>query len=190
MIALLEARRAGLLTRAQFLPNLVAGIIVGIVALPLALAFAIASGAKPEQGLYTAIVAGIATALLGGTRVQISGPTGAFIAVLAGITAQFGIAGLQAATLMAGVILLILGIARLGGVIRFIPSPVIVGFTAGIAVIIWVGQWKDFFGLHPAASGLHFHEKFLALLTALRHPHLATTAIGVGTLLVLALGNR
>jgi SulP family sulfate permease len=190
MIALLEARRAGLLTRAHLGPNIVAGVVVGIVAMPLAMAFAMASGATPAQGLYTAIVAGLATSLLGGTRVQISGPTGAFIAVLAGITAQYGVAGLQAATLMAGVILLVLGIARLGGVIRFIPSPVIVGFTAGIAVIIWVGQWKDFFGLHPAVSGLHFHEKIVVLLQALRHPHLATTLIGAGTLLLLAAGNR
>jgi SulP family sulfate permease len=166
MIALLEARRAGLLTRAHLLPNVVAGLVVGIVAMPLAMAFAMASGATPAQGLYTAIVAGLATALLGGTRVQISGPTGAFVAVLAGITAQYGVAGLQAATLLAGVILLVLGLARLGGVIRFIPSPVIAGFTAGIAVIIWVGQWKDFFGLHPAPSGLHFHEKLGALLQA------------------------
>ena len=190
MIALLEARRAGLLNRAHLPNNIVAGLVVGIVAMPLAMAFAIASGATPAQGLYTAIVAGLATSLLGGTRVQISGPTGAFIAVLAGITAQFGIAGLQAATFMAGVILLVLGVARLGGVIRFIPSPVIVGFTAGIAVIIWVGQWKDFFGLHPAPSGLHFHEKLVALLEALSHPHLATTLIACGTLAILIAGNR
>jgi len=190
MIALLEARRAGLLARAHLAPNIAAGLVVGIVAMPLAMAFAMASGATPAQGLYTAIVAGLATSLLGGTRVQISGPTGAFIAVLAGITAQYGISGLQAATLMAGVILMILGIARLGGVIRFIPSPVIVGFTAGIAVIIWVGQWKDFFGLHPAVSGMHFHEKLLPLLHALAHPHHATTLIGAGTLLLLVLGNR
>ena len=131
------------------MPNLVAGVVVGIVAMPLAMAFAIASGATPAQGLYTAIVAGLVTSLFGGTRVQISGPTGAFIAVLAGITAQYGIAGLQVATLMAGFILLVMGIARLGSVIKFIPSPVIVGFTAGIGVIILIGQWKDFFGLHP-----------------------------------------
>src|SRR6187431_2171783 len=190
MIALLEARRAGLLTRAHLMPNLIAGLVVGIVAMPLAMAFAMASGATPAQGLYTAIVAGLATSLLGGTRVQISGPTGAFIAVLAGITAQYGIAGLQAATLMAGGILLILGVARLGGVIRFIPSPVIVGFTAGIAVIIWVGQWKDFFGLHPAATGLHFHEKFWALVQAFDGWHPATTAIATGTLVILIVGNR
>src|SRR6478736_3313483 len=190
MIALLEARRAGLLGREHLWRNLVAGVVVGVVAMPLAMAFAIASGAKPEQGLYTAIIAGVATALLGGTRVQISGPTGAFIAVLAGITAQYGIAGLQVATLMAGMILLGMGLARLGGVIRFIPSPVIVGFTAGIAVIIWVGQWKDFFGLHPAATGLHFHEKAWALAQALPHWHPATTAIAAGSLLILVFGNR
>jgi SulP family sulfate permease len=189
-MALLEARRAGLLTGEHLMPNVIAGLVVGVVAMPLAMAFAIASGATPAQGLYTAIVAGLATALLGGTRVQISGPTGAFIAVLAGITAQYGVAGLQAATLMAGFILLVLGLARLGGVIRFIPSPVIVGFTAGIAVIIWVGQWKDFFGLHPAATGLHFHEKFWALAQALPHWHPATTAIAAGTLLILVFGNR
>jgi len=190
MIALIEAHRAGLLTRPHLLPNLIAGLVVGVVAMPLAMAFAIASGATPAQGLYTAIIAGLATSLLGGTRVQISGPTGAFIAVLAAITAQYGIAGLQVATLMAGGILLILGLARLGGVIRFIPSPVIVGFTAGIAVIIWVGQWKDFFGLHPAVSGLHFHEKFLALLAAFRQPHLPTALLGAGTLVILIAGNR
>ena len=131
MIALLEAHRAGLFRRAEIWRNVVAGVVVGIVALPLAMAFAIASGAKPEQGLYTAIVAGLATSLLGGTRVQISGPTGAFIVVLAGITAQYGIAGLQVATLMAGVMLLAMGFAQLGSVIRFIPNPVIVGFTSG-----------------------------------------------------------
>ena len=190
MIALLEARRAGLLTRAHLMPNLVAGLVVGIVAMPLAMAFAIASGATPAQGLYTAIVAGLVTAMFGGTRVQISGPTGAFIAVLAGITANYGIAGLQAATLMAGFILLVMGLARLGSVIKFIPSPVIAGFTAGIAVIIWIGQWKDFFGLHPAPSGLHFHEKFIAVLRELPHLHLATTLIATLTLAILIVGQR
>ena len=190
MIALLEAQRAGLLKRAHLMPNLVAGLVVGIVAMPLAMAFAIASGATPAQGLYTAIVAGLVTTLFGGTRVQISGPTGAFIAVLAGITAQYGIAGLQAATIMAGFILLVMGIARLGSVIKFIPNPVIVGFTAGIAVIIWIGQWKDFFGLHPENTGLHFHEKLLALLRAFPETHVATTLIARLTLAILIAGNR
>jgi SulP family sulfate permease len=125
VIALFEAQRAGLFQRAHWMPNIVAGVVVGIVAMPLAMAFAIASGASPAQGLYTAIVAGVATSLLGGTRVQISGPTGAFIAVLAGITAQYGVAGLQAATFMAGAILLLMGLTRLGSVIKFIPGPVI-----------------------------------------------------------------
>ena len=190
MIALLEAHRAGLLKRAHLMPNIVAGVVVGIVAMPLAMAFAIASGATPAQGLYTAIVAGLVTSLAGGTRVQISGPTGAFIAVLAGITAQYGIAGLQAATVMAGLILLVMGLARLGSVIKFIPGPVIVGFTAGIAVIIWTGQWKDFFGLHPAATGLHFHEQFIAVVRELPAMHAATTFIAALTLVILIGGNR
>jgi SulP family sulfate permease len=189
VIAFLEAKRAGLLRREQWLPNIIAGVVVGVVAMPLAMAFAIASGASPAQGLYTAIVAGVATSLLGGTRVQISGPTGAFIAVLAGITAQYGVAGLQAATFMAGVMLLIMGFTKLGSVIKFIPGPVITGFTAGIAVVIWVGQWKDFFGLHPQAA-MHFHERVLALVAALPDLHLPTTALALGTLTLLIAGNR
>src|SRR3982751_1616833 len=190
MIALLEAHRAGLLGRAHLARNVVAGVVVGIVAMPLAMAFAIASGATPAQGLYTAIVAGLATSLLGGTRVQISGPTGAFIAVLAGITAQYGVPGLQAATLMAGGILLMMGLMRFGSVIKFIPGPVIGGFTAGIALIIFVGQWKYFFGLAPAASGLHFHEKLAALIDAIGTLDAATTAIGAFTLAILIASNR
>lgn len=186
MIALLEAHRAGLLRRDQWLPNIVAGVIVGVVALPLAMAFAIASGAKPEQGLYTAIVAGLIVSAFGGSRLQIAGPTGAFIVILAGVTAKHGIDGLQIATLMAGVMLLLLGVARLGTVIRFIPDPVIVGFTAGIGVIIWVGQWKDFFGL-PAATGAHFHEKLLHLLQSLPQLDLTTTGIALGSLALVIL---
>ena len=190
MIAILESYRAGLLARTHLWPNFVAGIVVGVVALPLAMAFAIASGARPEQGLYTAIVAGVCTSLFGGTRLQISGPTGAFIAVLSIITAQHGIAGLQIATLMAGVILLAFGFAGLGGVIKYIPKPVIAGFTAGIAVIIFVGQWKDFLGLHPGPSGLHFHEKLLALLEALPSINLATTGLALLALVILTVGAR
>src|SRR6202167_4102277 len=190
MIAILESYRAGLLVRTNWWPNVMAGVMVGIVALPLAMAFAIASGARPEQGLYTAIVAGLCTSLFGGTRVQISGPTGAFIAVLAVITAQHGIAGLQLATLMAGFILMGMGLARLGTVIRYIPDPVIVGFTSGIGVIIFVGQWKDFFGLKVAGSGVHFHEKLAALARALPTLHPATMALGMVALLTLVLGTR
>ena len=189
MIALLEAQRAGLFQRQQWLPNIIAGVIVGVVALPLAMAFAIASGVKPEQGLYTAIVAGLITALFGGSRVQISGPTGAFIVVLAGITAQYGVSGLQIATLMAGVMLLLLGMARLGAMIKFIPDPVIVGFTAGIGVIIWVGQWSYFFGL-PAASGTHFHEKLWHLLQAFPQLHGPTTALACLSLTLVLFAPR
>jgi SulP family sulfate permease len=190
MIAIQEAWRAGLLGREHFWRNVIAGLVVGVVAMPLAMAFAIASGAKPEQGLYTAIIAGVATSLLGGTRVQISGPTGAFIAVLAGISAQYGIEGLQIATLMAGAILVAMGLGRLGGVIRFIPEPVIVGFTSGIAVIIWVGQWKDFFGLPAQARTEHFHEKLWQLLQSLPQLDPATTGIALGTLLVVIFGAK
>ncbi|WP_427308051.1 SulP family inorganic anion transporter [Cupriavidus sp. H39] len=186
MIALREAWLAGLFQRGNWLPNLVSGVIVGVVALPLAMAFAIASGAKPEQGLYTAIVAGLAVSLFGGSRLQIAGPTGAFIVVLSAVTARHGIDGLQIATLMAGLILLAMGLTRLGSVIRFIPAPVIVGFTAGIGVIIFVGQWRDFFGLAPVA-GEHFHEKFWHLLQALPQWHPATTALALGSL-ALVLG--
>src|ERR1700732_219752 len=108
MIAFLEARRAGLFARGQWLPNVIAGVIVGVVALPLAMAFAIASGARPEQGIYTAIIGGACVSLLGGSRVQVAGPTGAFVAILAGITAHYGISGLETATLMAGIILVLM----------------------------------------------------------------------------------
>ncbi|HEX7641358.1 MAG TPA: SulP family inorganic anion transporter [Burkholderiaceae bacterium] len=189
MINLLEARHAGLFTRASVLPNIVAGIIVGVVALPLAMAFAIASGVRPEQGLYTAIVAGFLVAALGGSRVQIAGPTGAFIAILSGITAKYGVDGLQIATLMAGAILLVMGLAKLGSVIKFIPAPVIAGFTAGIGVIIWVGQWQYFFGLQ-GVTGAHFHDKLWHALQALPHLHPATTAFGLGSLLLVLFSTR
>ncbi|MEO8417439.1 MAG: SulP family inorganic anion transporter [Methylophilaceae bacterium] len=190
MIAILEAKRAGLLSKAHWLNNILAGVIVGVVALPLAMAFAIASGAKPEQGLYTAIVAGGLTSLLGGSRVQIAGPTGAFIVILAGITAKYGIEGLQVATLMAGVILMVMGLTRLGGVIKYIPDPVIVGFTSGIGIIIWVSQWKDFFGLTPETGAEHFHQKFWHLIQAFPGLHFQTTALGLLTLTVLLVSPR
>ncbi len=189
MIALLEAKRAGLLGRAHWINNLVSGVVVGVVALPLAMAFAIASGAKPEQGLYTAIVAGAAVSIFGGSRVQIAGPTGAFVVILSSITAQYGIDGLQVATLMAGVMLLIIGAARMGGVIKFIPDPVIVGFTAGIAVVIFVGQWKDFFGL-PAVSGRHFHDKLWQLMNGFPQLHVTTTMIAILSLAVVVTTPR
>lgn len=189
MIALLEAHSAGLLGRAHWARNIVSGIVVGVVALPLAMAFAIASGAKPEQGLYTAIVAGLLVSAFGGSRLQIAGPTGAFIVILSGITAEHGIDGLQIATLLAGVMLLLLGIARLGAIIKFIPDPVILGFTAGIAVVIWTGQWRDFFGL-PSVAGQHFHEKLWHTLQVLPQAHLGTTALAAATLLIVLFAPR
>lgn len=190
MIAILEAKRAHLLGKAHWANNLLAGIVVGVVALPLAMAFAIASGAKPEQGIYTAIVAGTLTSLFGGSRLQIGGPTGAFIVILSGITAQYGIAGLQVATLMAGVILVVMGFARLGLVIKFIPEPVIVGFTTGIGVIIWVGQWKYFFGLNPDVHTEQFLGKLWQLIQALPQFHLETTALALFSLLILVISPR
>lgn len=189
MIAILEAQKAGLFRAKNWLPNLVAGIIVGVVALPLAMAFAIASGAKPEQGLYTALVAGVVVSLFGGSRLQIAGPTGAFIVILAGITAKYGISGLQLATLMAGVILMLMGFSRLGSIIKYIPAPVIVGFTTGIGVIIWVGQWKDFFGL-PSVGGEHFHEKLWHLLQQLPHANLLTSGLALSSLALVILTPR
>ena len=186
MLAIVDAYRSGLLARRHWAKNIVAGLIVGVVALPLAMAFAIASGVKPEQGLYTAIIAGIIVSIFGGSRVQIAGPTGAFIVILAGIVAEHGIVGLQIATLMAGVILLLLGLARMGAVIKFIPAPVIVGFTAGIGVVIWVGQWKDFFGL-PEVEGTHFHEKLWALLQVFPQLDVPTTALAILALLLVVL---
>ena len=184
MIAIIEAARAGLFRREQWARNVVAGVIVGVVALPLAMAFAIASGVKPEQGIYTAIIGGIAVSLFGGSRVQIAGPTGAFIVILAGITAAYGVDGLMLATTMAGIILIMLGAAKFGGVLRYIPDPVITGFTAGIGVIIWVGQWKDFFGL-PVPVGVHFHDKLLSLLVALPGLHPTTTLLAILALLLV-----
>lgn len=176
MIAIIEAYKAGLLNPKYWWPNILAGSIVGIVALPLAMAFAIASGVKPEQGLYTAIIAGFIVGIAGGTRVQIAGPTGAFVVILASITVKYGLDGLQIATLLAGFILLFMGVIKLGSVIKFIPDPVIVGFTSGIGFVIFVGEWKDFFGLTTTFSlDAHFHQKLINLLQALPNLHVATT---------------
>jgi SulP family sulfate permease len=148
--------------REKFLGDLVAGLIVGVVALPLAIAFAIASGVTPDRGLWTAIVAGFLISLLGGSRVQIGGPTGAFVVIVYGIVQKYGIDGLTVATLMAGVILVGMGIAKLGTMIKFIPHPVITGFTSGIAVIIFSGEIKDFFGLRMGSVPADFIGKIEA----------------------------
>ncbi len=189
MPAIREAWRAGLLGKENWLRNLGAGIVVGIVAIPLAMAFAIASGARPEQGLYTAIVAGLIVTLFGGSRVQIAGPTGAFAVLLAGITAEYGLVGLQIATVLAGLILLGFGLAKLGGVIRFIPESVILGFTAGIGVVIWVGQWPAFFGL-PPLKATQFAEKAVEMVFSLPQLDPVTTVIGLACVAVIVVWPR
>ena len=189
MIAWLDAQRAGLFKSSHWLNNVVAGLVVGVVALPLSMAFAIASGARPEQGIYTAIIAGLLVTIFGGSRLQIAGPTGAFIAILSGITAVYGFEGLQVATLMAGVMLLLMGVFRLGGVVRFIPAPVIIGFTAGIGVIIFTGQWADFIGVQQKLGG-QFHEKVLNVVQQLPELHWPTLAFGVLSLAILIICPR
>lgn len=184
--AIVDAYHAGLLKSKYWLPNLIAGLIVGVVALPLAMAFAIASGVKPEQGLYTAIIAALIVGVFGGSRVQIAGPTGAFVVILANITARYGIDGLQIATLFAGFILLLMGFLKLGTVIKFIPDPVIVGFTSGIGVIIFIGEWKDFFGLSlHIPINANFYIKLLALIKTLPHLNWPTTGLACLSLLLV-----
>lgn len=190
MIAWLEAKRAKLYSQSNIIQNIIAGIVVAIVALPLSMAFSIASGATPQQGLYTAIVAAICISLFGGSRVQIGGPTGAFIVILAGITARYGITGLQIASLMAGCILVLMGLLRLGAVIKYIPETVIVGFTAGIAVIIFVGQWKYFFGLNVQTGNMPFYLQFLALVKSFSNLDVHTTLLGLVTLGILIFWPR
>ena len=169
-------------TKEQFTSDLMAGVIVGIVALPLAIAFGIASGVSPEKGLYTAIIAGFIVSFLGGSRVQIGGPTGAFIVIVYGVVQQYGLAGLAVATVMAGVLLVLMGCLRLGGIIKFIPYPVVVGFTSGIALTIFSQQIKDLFGLQIADVPADFIQKW-----AVYAGHFSTLnpwALGVGVLSV------
>ena len=148
--------------RKTFMADLMAGVIVGIVALPLAIAFGIASGVSPEKGIITAIVAGLMISLFGGSKVQIGGPTGAFIVIVYGIIQQYGMQGLTVATLMAGVFLILLGVLRLGTIIKYIPYPIVVGFTSGIAVTIFTTQIKDLFGLTMETVPSDFVEKWIA----------------------------
>ena len=173
-----------------FFKDLTAGIIVGIVALPLAIAFAIASGVKPEQGLYTAIVAGFLISLLSGSRVQIGGPTGAFIVIIYGIVQKFGYDGLVIATIMAGVLLIIMGFAKLGAVIKYIPYPVTVGFTAGIALIIAIGQVRDLLGLHMEKVPAEFIEKIIAYSEHIGSITPVAALIGIATIAIVFLWPR
>ena len=151
----------GQYNRVQFAQDALAGIIVGIVAIPLAIAFGISSGVGPTEGLVTAIIAGLLISLFGGSKVQIGGPTGAFIVIIYGIIQQYGLSGLMIATVMAGILLIAMGLARLGTVIKFVPYPVIVGFTAGIAVTIFSTQMNDFFGLGLTDVPANFIDKWI-----------------------------
>lgn len=148
-----ELLRSRTYSKDLFFKDFTAGIIVGVVAIPLAIAFAIASGVSPQQGLITAIVGGAIISMLGGSHVQIGGPTGAFIVIIAGIISQYGFNGLMIATFMAGVILILMGLLKIGDIIKFMPYPIIVGFTSGIALTIFSTQMKDFFGLTALDGG-------------------------------------
>lgn len=169
----------------DFRADLLAGLVVGVVALPLSMALAIASGVPPQHGIYTAIVAGGLAALLGGSSVQVTGPTAAFVVILAPISAKFGLGGLLLATMMAGALLVIAGCVRLGRLIEFIPYPVTTGFTSGIAVVIATLQLKDFLGLSIDKMPEHYLEKLQAIYLALPSVHWADLAVGAGTLLLL-----
>jgi SulP family sulfate permease len=173
-----------------FFKDLTAGVIVGIVALPLAIAFAIASGVTPEQGLHTAIIGGFVISLLSGSRVQIGGPTGAFIVIIYGIIQKFGYDGLAIAGIMAGVLLMIMGFARLGTIIKYIPYPVVVGFTAGIALIIAAGQVRDLFGLQMEKVPAEFIEKLIAYGEHVGSISWAATALGLATIVIVFLWPR
>lgn len=177
-------------SRKQFVPDLIAGLTVGIVALPLSIAFAIASGVKPEQGLYTAIVAGVVIAVLGGTRAQISGPTGAFIVILYGIVSKHGYDGLVIATLIAGAILIVMGMMKMGALLKFIPYPVTVGFTSGIAVIIFSSQIRDFFGLQMQSVPAEFIAKWSAYKAAAPTLNFQTAMIGLISLVIVFVWPR
>jgi SulP family sulfate permease len=172
-------------SKKQFTSDLTAGVIVGIVALPLAIAFGIASGVTPDKGLITAVIAGFIISFLGGSKVQIGGPTGAFIVIVYGIVQQYGTNGLILATLMAGVILVIIGFARFGSIIKFIPHPVIIGFTSGIALIIFSSQIKDFFGLSIKTVPSEFFEKWIVYSQNLFSLNYWSFPIGAVSLIII-----
>ena len=179
-----------LLEKKLFMADLMAGIIVGIVALPLAIAFGIASGVSPEKGIITAIIAGFIISLLGGSKVQIGGPTGAFIVIIYGIIQQYGEAGLIVATLMAGVILILLGVFKLGAVIKFIPYPIIVGFTSGIAVTIFthprLRMYSDLnFGGEKVPGD--FIGKMAGLFPSFRYRQLVEYGVSIASIVIIAI---
>ena len=186
--ALVESLRG--YSRQAFVADLVAGLTVGVVALPLAMAFAIASGVTPQAGIYTAIVGGFLVSCLGGSRVQIGGPTGAFVVIVAGIIAQHGLSGLLMVTMMAGVILVLLAVTGLGQAVKFIPRPVLLGFTNGIAVLIASTQIKDFLGLSMPPLPSDFFSRMSAIVNYLPTVSVTAVAIGAGSLAIVLLTPR
>ena len=180
----------GQYNKTTFREDLIAGIIVGIIALPLAIAFGIASGVTPQQGLITAIIAGLMVSLFGGSNYLIGGPTGAFIVIVYGIISQYGINGLIAATLMAGIILIFMGVFKLGTIIKFIPYPIIVGFTSGIAVVIFSTQIKDFFGLTIDKVPSGFLEQWWCYIQNFGSINLYETALSIACLLIIIFWNK
>lgn len=174
----------------QFRKDAMAGVIVGIVALPLAIAFAIASGVNPEKGLYTAVIAGFLISALGGSRVQIGGPTGAFIVIVFGIVQQYGINGLIIATFIAGIMLVIMGFAKLGSVIKFIPHPLIVGFTSGIALLIFSSQIKDLLGLNIAEVPAEFPDKWISYFKHFDSINIYAVLISAVTVVIIVFAHK
>lgn len=174
-------------TKEKFFADIMAGVIVGIVALPLAIAFGIASGVSPEKGIYTAVIAGFIISVLGGSQVQIGGPTGAFIVIVYGIIDNFGINGLAIATVMAGIMLILMGSLKLGSVIKFIPYPIVVGFTAGIALTIFSTQIKDLFGLQIQKVPSDFFQKWQAYFENFRSVNYWALGIGLISIIIIFL---
>lgn len=174
-------------SKEKFLKDCIAGFVVGVVAIPLAIAFAIASGVSPDRGLFTAIIAGLLVSVLGGSRVQIGGPTGAFVVIVYGVVHKYGVDGLIIATLMAGILLMVMGIAKLGTAIKFIPHSVIVGFTSGIAVIIFSSQVKDFLGLSIEKVPAEFVEKWHVFIEHFGTINYAAFILGLITVFIIAI---
>ncbi|WP_349239125.1 sulfate permease [Petroclostridium sp. X23] len=177
-------------TKKQFLKDITAGIIVAIIALPLSIALAIASGVSPEKGLHTAIIAGFLISMLGGSRVQIGGPTGAFMVIVYSIVVRFGIDGLIIATFLAGIIMILMGVLKLGSIIKFIPYPITTGFTSGIAVVIFSSQIKDFFGLKSGEVPAEFIDKWKVYFQSFNTISIQTTIIGIVALMIIILWPR
>lgn len=177
-------------SKEQLIKDIISGIIVAIIALPLSIALAIASGVGPEQGLYTAIIAGFFISFFGGSRVQIGGPTAAFVVIIYGIVANYGTDGLIVATILAGIILVIMGICRFGSLIKYIPYTITTGFTCGIAVTLFVGQLKDFFGMKMESVPSEFLEKVIAYAKNIHSINLTATLIGLAAVAIMLLWTK